>query len=201
MSDGPHATKGKLVYLMGASGSGKDTLLQTIARIPGLENSVLVVQRYITRESREHCEGHIAVSEHDFVLRERAGEFVFSWQAHGHHYGVGREVLDVLAEGRHVLMNGSRRYLQTARDIYPDLVPVSLEVEQEVLRKRLIARGREDAMQIRARLQRACDYAHSVPEDTMRIYNNDRIEVAARRLLDVMGLQVLDDTINTTDSG
>ena len=190
-------TPGKLVYLMGASGSGKDTLLQAIERIPGLRDRLLIAQRYITRKSRENCEQHIPLGMHDFVQREREGEFLFNWQAHGYHYGVGHEVLHALEQGRCVLMNGSRRYLQTARDIYPDLIPVALEVKPEVLRKRLAARGRENENQISARLQRARDYAHSIPADALRIGNNEGIETAVRALLESLGLHSLAERVDS----
>ena len=189
---------GKLVYLMGASGSGKDTLLQAISRIPGLQGSLSIAQRHITRKTRENCEQHVPLSQQDFLEREREGEFLFNWQAHGYQYGVGKEVLGTLEEGRHVLMNGSRRYLRTARDIYPGLIPVALEVDPAVLRERLAARGRENETQISARLQRARDYAHSIPPDAVRIGNNERIEAAVRDLLESLGLHTLAECVDTS---
>ncbi len=48
-----------------------------------------------------------------------------------------------LAQGYDVLVNGSRGYLAQARRRYPDLLAVLLGVKPEVLRQRLLARGRK----------------------------------------------------------
>ena len=53
-----------------------------------------------------------------------------------------------------MVVNGSRAYLDAARRNYPELLPVWIEVSPEVLRKRLLARGRETEQEIEARLQR-----------------------------------------------
>ncbi|MCP4008354.1 MAG: phosphonate metabolism protein/1,5-bisphosphokinase (PRPP-forming) PhnN [Proteobacteria bacterium] len=177
----PHEA-GKLIYLMGASGSGKDSLLHVVSGWQQAGQRVIAARRYITREIRPGCEVHTALSQQDFDFCERAGDFLFNWQAHGFQYGIGREVLSELACGKHVVMNGSRRYLVTAQDIYPGLIPVCLEVLPEVLEARLIARGRENAEEISARLQRAEEFSKIVPDNTIRISNNDQIEAAAEQL-------------------
>ena len=67
MPENEQKHSGKLVYLMGASGSGKDTLLQALDHIPGLHDHLLIAQRYITRKSRENCEQHIPLSRSAFM--------------------------------------------------------------------------------------------------------------------------------------
>lgn len=56
--------------------------------------------------------------------------------------------------GHSVLVNGSRAYLSVARQRYPDLVAVGLVVSTQVLRQRLLARGRESTQEIEQRLAR-----------------------------------------------
>ncbi|MFZ2386760.1 MAG: hypothetical protein WAW69_03040, partial [Polaromonas sp.] len=68
-------------------------------------------------------------------------------QVHTNTYG--------MAKGITVVVNGSREYLETAAQRYPELVPVWVEVSPEVLRARLQARGREGAEEIEKRLARA----------------------------------------------
>lgn len=63
------------------------------------------------------------------------------WRANGLDYGIPRQVDQWLAAGRAVLVNGSRAYLPEARQRYPDLLAVLVEVKPEVLRQRLLARG------------------------------------------------------------
>lgn len=185
LHNNPQFSTAKLIYLMGASGSGKDTLLKAIAGQAGKANLV-VARRYITREKREGCEEHVPLSQAEFESRERDGDFLFNWRAHGFQYGIGREVLSELENGLHVILNGSRRYLATAQDIYPDLVPVCLEVSPEVLELRLKARGRETMQQVAARLERARDYASVIPDGITRVYNNAQIEDAAAQVLDLL---------------
>ena len=83
-----------------------------------------------------------------------AGAFAMHWQANGLQYGIPVQVNEWLANGRHVLVNGSRGYLPEARRLYPDLLAIRLDVEPQVLRHRLLARGRETAEQIEQRLVR-----------------------------------------------
>jgi len=173
---------GKLIYLMGASGSGKDSLLRAVAQWQLSGISVVGAQRYITRAVRAGCEPHIALSLVEFEARERSGDFLFNWQAHGYSYGIGREVLLDLTSGTHVVLNGSRRYLMTAQDIYPNLIPVCLEVAPSILKSRLISRGRETHDEVAARLQQARVFSEIIPDDALRIDNNGRIEVAADQL-------------------
>ncbi len=168
---------------MGASGSGKDTLLDAIEARGA---AAAIARRYITRDRREGCELHTPLSASDFERLEREGHFLFNWHAHGFQYGIGREVLDELAGGRSVVMNGSRRYLATAREIYPQLLPVCLEVSPGILEARLCSRGRETPRQIALRLQRAVAYARVIPRGVIRVSNNGSIEEAAEQVLGLL---------------
>jgi ribose 1,5-bisphosphokinase len=76
------------------------------------------------------------------------------WQANGLEYGIPAQVDQWLAQGRSVLVNGSRAYLHAARERYPNLLAVCLDVQPEVLRERLLARGRETPEQVDQRLAR-----------------------------------------------
>ena len=137
--------QGQLVYVMGASGSGKDSLLQALRpRLRGLP--VAFARRYITRPFSARGERHIAVSPERFAAMAASGEFVMDWQSHGLRYGIGKGIETTLAHGHVVLMNGSRGYLPEALRRFPSLVPVLVEVDASVLRARLLARGRSRAL-------------------------------------------------------
>jgi len=148
---------GRLIYLMGPSGSGKDTVLQGVSRLMG--QGVWVAPRLITRPATETECGAVAVSAAEFLCLERSGAFAMSWRANGLAYGVPVEINDRLSAGCHVLVNGSRGYLSEARRRYCTLLPVLLSVPQETLYQRLSARGRENADQIDKRLIRNNLYA------------------------------------------
>lgn len=55
---------GKLIWLMGASGSGKDSLLTELRQRE--QTQLLVAHRYITRAASAGSENHIALSEQEF---------------------------------------------------------------------------------------------------------------------------------------
>lgn len=145
---------GRLIYLMGPSGSGKDSLLNA-ARERLAERGCVIARRVITRSAEAVGEDAIGVSPAEFAQQEAAGAFALSWRANGLAYGIPRQIDDWLVAGQDVLVNGSRGYLPQARERYPELLAILLQVDEAALRQRLQARGRESAEQIEARLARS----------------------------------------------
>ncbi|MDX3904899.1 MAG: phosphonate metabolism protein/1,5-bisphosphokinase (PRPP-forming) PhnN [Pigmentiphaga sp.] len=143
-----------LIYVVGPSGSGKDSLIRYARERLASQPGVCFAHRYITRPADAGGENHIALSEEEFAARAKADLFALHWRSHGLSYGIGIEINQWLAKGVTVVVNGSRGYLPQARKRYPELLPVAIEVSDAVLRARLRARGRETAEQIEARLQR-----------------------------------------------
>ncbi|SAI39937.1 Ribose 1%2C5-bisphosphate phosphokinase PhnN [Bordetella ansorpii] len=173
----------RLIYLMGPSGSGKDTLLRLLRASLGLADPVWIAQRYITRPSSAD-EGSIELSEDHYARMAAAGGFALHWRSHGFGYGIGARLDNYLAEGRVVVVNGARRCLPQACARYPALQAVQITVDASVLLERLQRRGREDAVQIAGRLADA-----GMPLDLPagvtlhRIGNNDVPEKAAGELM------------------
>jgi TRAP-type C4-dicarboxylate transport system substrate-binding protein len=81
----------RLVYLMGASGSGKDTLLRLLRAGLRGDEPVLVAHRYITRDSGA-SEDALRLSVDEFARRAALGCFALGWASHGRLYGTGIEV-------------------------------------------------------------------------------------------------------------
>ena len=151
-------TTGRLVYVLGPSGAGKDTLIDIARRSLDGGAPVVFAHRYITRPADAGGEVHVPLSPAEFTLRERRGLFALAWHSHGLAYGIGREIDLWLAAGLTVVVNGSRGYLPQAAERYPDLVPVVIGVALPELRRRLIARGRGTAGAIEGRLDRAAAF-------------------------------------------
>ncbi|MDM9593079.1 phosphonate metabolism protein/1,5-bisphosphokinase (PRPP-forming) PhnN [Pseudomonas guariconensis] len=145
---------GRLIFLIGPSGSGKDSLIDA-ARVHLLENGVEVARRVITRSAESRGEAALSVSPEVFEQMCEDGEFAMHWQANGLQYGIPVQVNEWLSSGRHVLVNGSRGYLPEARRRYPNLLAIRLEVAPQVLRERLLTRGREAVEQVEQRLARS----------------------------------------------
>ncbi len=118
---------GKLIWLMGASGSGKDSLLTELRQRE--QTQLLVAHRYITRAASAGSENHIALSEQEFFTRAGQNLLALSWHANGLYYGIGVEIDLWLHAGFDVVVNGSRAHLPQARARYQSaLLPVCLQV-------------------------------------------------------------------------
>ena len=163
--------KGRLVYVIGASGSGKDTLIKAAADALADHPDIRFARRVITRQADPEGENHQPMSRDAFNARAEQGLFAMHWFANGHGYGVGLEINDWLSAGHIVVVNGSRQWLEQARERYEDLLPVLIEVSPAVLRQRLLDRGRESADEIEARMQR---HQHmQQPSGECIVINND----------------------------
>ncbi|MEE1866395.1 phosphonate metabolism protein/1,5-bisphosphokinase (PRPP-forming) PhnN [Pseudomonas auratipiscis] len=148
------AFSGALIYLMGPSGVGKDSLIDA-ARAKLLERNVFIARRVITRSPEAKGEDAISVSLERFEQMCAAGEFALSWRANGLAYGISKDIDSELQQGRTVLVNGSRAHLGEARKRYPGLLAILLTVNPQVLRQRLLGRGRESVEDIEQRLARS----------------------------------------------
>ncbi len=176
---------GRLVYLIGASGSGKDSLLTYArARLAGTDR-VTFAHRYITRPFDAGGENHVALTEAEFDTRLGMGLFALHWAGHGHRYGIGDEIDQWLAKGITVVMNGSREYLPEARRRYPDLCAVLVGVDPDILAQRLRARGREDEDAIARRVARAGTYAE-LPDIQHRLSNDGTLAEAGEELVRII---------------
>lgn len=173
----------RLIYLIGASGAGKDTLLGYLKRHSGAPHRYVIAHRYITRSLTTDHENHICVSEREFRMRLEAGLFAMHWQSHGLLYGVGIEIETWLAAGLDVIINGSRAYLAQASERYPALLPIKLQVSSQILERRLSARGRETPAAVEQRLLRADAYDKVGPADMTVIDNDGPIEQTAAGFL------------------
>lgn len=170
-----------LFYVMGASGSGKDTLLGATLRHlqeqPQYQSLVpRLVQRTITRPADAGGEAHQAVGVEEFKQLRQAGKFCMHWQAHGLDYGIPAEIIDWIAQGENVLVNGSRAYLDEARQVVSGLVPVLIEVSEGTLKSRLKNRQRETTDAISARLARRVDLGDkkSIVNAGIVVINNEQ---------------------------
>ena len=147
---------GRLVYVIGPSGAGKDSIIGYARQRLGADRERHVfARRHITRPADSGGEDHIAISAADFERDCATGRFALAWRGNDLGYGVGIEIDWWLESGRHVILNGSRGYLPKAADRYPHLLPVLIAIDPAVLRQRLSARGRETSDEIEARIQRA----------------------------------------------
>lgn len=147
-------SQGKLVLIVGPSGSGKDTLINWLRDKLSHDRRFLFVRRTVTRTADVRSEAHDTLSEREFEAADRSGKFAVTWNAHGLRYGIPIGVLAHTIGGGIAIANGSRRALQDVQSVFPDMVVINLRVERHVLAQRLAQRGRETAEEIKKRLER-----------------------------------------------
>jgi ribose 1,5-bisphosphokinase len=176
---------GNLIYMVGASGAGKDSILKHCRSQLAERLDTCIAHRYITRaaDAGAGAENHVALTSAEFHYRKQRGLFKFDWQANGLDYGIGREVDHWLARGLNVIVNGSRRFLPEARRLHPQLKAVYIDVDIDNLRQRLFSRGRESAAQIEQRLSRHQQIASEIADYSLRINNSGDLTIACGELL------------------
>ncbi len=182
-ASGRSGRSGRLIYVVGPSGSGKDSLLAYARRHLPREVPIVFAHRYITRPVQPNDENHVALSEQEFALRVRHGCMAMHWVSHEHRYGIGIEIDAWLGCGLDVVVSGSRAYLLHALARYPALALAAVTAPLEVLRGRLEARGRESAESIVARLARAAAYSTPASPPEVEFRNDGPIERAGDELV------------------
>jgi len=112
---------GRLIFLIGPSGSGKDSLIDA-SRERLAAAGVEIARRVITRSAEAKGEAAHGVTPEQFETLRAQGAFAMHWHANGLDYGIAQQVDEWMAAGRAVLVNGSRAYLAEARQRYPNLL-------------------------------------------------------------------------------
>ena len=174
---------GRLFYVVGASGVGKDTLIAYARERLAQSRSIVFAHRYITRPTEAGGENHIELTGGEFAQRERLGLFAMTWDSHGYRYGVGIEIDAWLALGLCVVVNGSRDYLAAVRERYPDIGVVWISADPSAVRKRLEQRGRESREAIDSRLARNARLGVQPPPGVLRVDNDGALGEAGARLV------------------
>ena len=174
---------GRLIYVVGPSGAGKDALLEYArAHLPP-GTRMRFARRRITRPADTGSEHHVPLTRAEFDDLVKAGQFAMHWRAHGNGYGIDAEIRDWLRNGDTVVVSGSREYLPQALADFPDLSVVCVTVRPEILRERLQARGRESAAEIEERLGRTARFPLPAGVSAVEVRNDGSLEEGGEALL------------------
>lgn len=177
--------QGRLIGVVGPSGVGKDSVMESIATACP---EVVLARRVITRPANSGGEDFDGVSEDEFEARVQAGAFALHWQAHGLRYGVPSGVDGMLERGQTVLTNLSRGTLLEAQARFSGFTVLSLTAPTRVLAERLAQRGRESSDEIARRLERA---GFALPEGLARVIqidNGGALQDTVARVIKVLSL-------------
>jgi ribose 1,5-bisphosphokinase len=151
----PTMPAARIVYVMGPSGAGKDSVLRYARERLDGQHPIVFAHRYITRPPTPGDENHIALTASEFAARKARNLFAMHWHAHGFEYGIGIEIEQWREAGCLVVVSGSREHFERQLASAAGIVPVIITSDPETLTARLTARSREDAHTVRERVARA----------------------------------------------
>ncbi len=179
------ADRGWLILIVGPSGVGKDSLIDGARQALLGDRSFDFAIRDITRPQAAGGEAHRAVTDEAFAVLEAAGDYALSWRAHGLSYGIPKAYEDALTQGICVVANVSRTVISLARELYHPLAIIKISAPEDLLRQRLMARGREGAEEINGRIRRAGEFDVS-GKDVIELSNDSPLEIGIGRLVDIL---------------
>lgn len=179
-------SEARLLYFMGPSGAGKDSLLDWLRQHLPAGLPVQWARRTISRPASPGGEAHESTTPETHAALRAADAFALHWEANGLAYGVRHGEMAPLAQGRWLLVNGSRAYLPEALQRYPALVAVHITASPEVLRQRLQSRGRENADEVEQRVQRALRFLAPPGTAGIEVRNDNSLDEAGRQLLQAL---------------
>jgi ribose 1,5-bisphosphokinase len=171
---------GLFVAIVGPSGAGKDTLINSLRERLGEADGVFYARRVVTRHA-DAFEDHESLAESEFLRAREEGRYALTWSAHGLLYGVPSTVDAWIADGGVVVCNVSRAAVAHVRRRYRRSLVVLVTARPETLAKRLAARGREGAEGRRSRLDRSQAPEVALEADAV-IDNDGALEAATAQL-------------------
>ena len=172
---------GRLFIVAAPSGGGKTSLVKKL--VDNLE-AILVSVSYTTRDKRageEHGEHYFFVEEAVFLEMAEAGEFIEHARVFKHLYGTSKaEIEKQLASGVDVVLDIDWQGAAQIKAIFSEAVTIFiLPPSLDVLKRRLMARRRDNAQVIEERMQRACDELSHYNEFDYLIVNDNFNHAAA----------------------
>ena len=178
----------RLIYVMGPSGAGKDSLLEWLRNRLPAASPVHFARRTIDRPLQAEGEQHESVDTASFDSLRDSNAFALHWLANGRQYGVRHCELQPLRKQDWVLVNGSRAHLvQVLRD-FEGMNVLHISASADVLRARLLARGRESPEAIEARVQRSVRFDFEPSARVISLLNDSSIESAGAEMLKSLAL-------------
>jgi ribose 1,5-bisphosphokinase len=175
---------GRLVLVVGPSGSGKDTLIGGARAACEGDSSVVFPRRVVTRPSSAF-EDNATFSDDAFKQAAAQGAFALWWTAHGHSYGIPSSIDNDIRAGRTVVCNVSRGVVGSARKRYAAVTVVLVTAPEPVLQERLAGRNRTSDGDIGSRIARSAKPETAVEAD-IEISNVGPVETGIRSLLDAI---------------
>lgn len=180
----PASPSGSSLFIITApSGAGKSSLLQALTRKdPTLGLSISHTTR-APRPGEQNGREYHFTTVHDFLEKQKKGEFLESAEVHGNYYGTSRRaVLERLASGKDTLLEIDWQGAVQIRKLIMETVSIFiLPPSIAALQERLNKRGQDSPETIAARLQAASEEISHAP-DFDYVIINDNFDLALTQL-------------------
>jgi ribose 1,5-bisphosphokinase len=171
---------GAFIAVVGPSGAGKDTLIDSARAALAGDPRYLFVRRVVTRASGAH-EDHDSVGEDEFARLEAGGAFALSWRAHGLAYGVPAAAVSAVDNGLLAVCNLSRTAIGDARRRFSRVITVLVTAPDDMIAARMVARGRDSAEEAERRIKRERNLDRTIADHL--VSNDGTREEGGRRFL------------------
>ena len=148
---------GLWVFVCGASGAGKDSVMAWAQKHLAGTSGIVFSRRMVTRPAHAGSD-HDEVSAEQFTALAAPGGLAWHWQAHGFGYGISARYADDVAQGRVVVVNGSREHVISQVPAAAIRVVQVVANPQEIA-SRLAQRARDTPQAVAQRLERNMQFA------------------------------------------
>lgn len=179
----PPRGPGRVVLIVGPSGSGKDTLIRLARVALAHEPDIVFPGRVVTRASSAPDEEE-AITPEAFHASRAGGGYALVWHAHGLDYAVPAAIDHDVDRGRTVVINASRTVIDDARRRYREVAVVLIDAPADVRAARLALRARD--RDVAERLARSPEGFSNSDADLV-IMNTAEPSVGADRLVRFIG--------------
>jgi ribose 1,5-bisphosphokinase len=182
---------GKIYYMIGASGSGKGTLMRYAQEKLKGRYPIIFPSRYVTKPTHQ-AEGDISLTYDEMKKRIEDEEFLIACGYNGNFYALGSVFEEAIKYGVSVVTDGSRELLleMEYEGLYPDIYPyirsIFIEVESDIAEERIYERGREGLEEIQKRVRRINRFNQAKTVSVKVINNSGDIEEAGEELVEFL---------------
>ncbi len=181
--------KGKLILLVGASGSGKDSILEGAKALDSRYEKLIT---YTTRKPRD---GEANGIDYHFTDKEtldmmcKVANMEIPQEVHGNYYSYSYTTInEKIKNGANVVFIVDLENAMNLKDIYPNeskLIYVT-PPNEDVLRERLMNRGTEDSVSFERRMSDAIEEIRRVfyNKSVDRFIVNDDLDKTVKQFMD-----------------
>jgi ribose 1,5-bisphosphokinase len=173
----------RLLYFVGPSGAGKDTLINRLRQTPHFSSEIYFVKRLVDRPAHESTLLDEYLSSSDFAKALDHQELAMHWVANEHQYGIRVSELIQAASYPISVINGSRAYAFELKNKYPHAEIIHITASELTIKDRLQNRQRENNFEIDKRIKRTHELSAHRDHYSFEILNDHSLDTAFSQLV------------------